>query len=1130
MKKCKKLSRKISVFVLLAAMLFSMAKPVSSYAQDEITEDREQSEAVQDKVVLPDDLTKELEKTELEEKPKEITGTEEQDGENEEAPPKDAAYDTNKPVIEGFEFTQQGKTLKKGDTLEFILDAYDADSGIKTIRISLNSGSDWNTLYWDSNEWKHDESTNQYICEYTLTSVNTEKVNITRVEVIDQNSNYAEWPMYEGNEYKYWFNTEEDEPIKVKTIEFEQNEKVLTENDKGLMTFELEKAIEQSSFSVCFRHENGNSYQLSASRSDAENIYEVEFEARYFANGKWKLDYAEIYEGTFSRKLLIENPAAYSFTVEKAEEETDKEKPVIQSISMDKNGEICRAGDSVNITVEATDNEKLSEYGSIHFNSTADISDGYKSVELQYDEEGKVYRGTWEITKDTYPCEWYVSSLSIYDGESNYADDSKFTSEAGYPYYINVYNGTTFVQPSYNISISFMALNENGSWVSIQQIQKDKVVRRQTLKELGITFPEVSVKYQDFEQVGWVDYSGNAVTDEMQIVENMGYMTVYAKYDKVLVEASYNYVSENGGYGYNRVTKAYPDGTTYGEVKADFIKAEAPQDNHKELTFQGWKVQSSSRYEDDEPLRSSMNYLSLSAEYDKDFVRFYYSYPNKDGGWVSNAENPMIMEKGKTYKEALDEARKYRPKDLKTESFEKWVCQDMINEDSPVSSDATIFFNAKYEGKMALVVYRFYYNEEGRRTNQQDVIFANDGAGKEEVQKLLDGLDTPEMYKDLRFKGWEAIDTEIFNSASIRVNAEYENFIVRYLIDPIFSTDTYTYGYDESSLETVVCQVAEPGEVVSIPESFDGYENVTWVYRPADTDTFEVIQHMTFMGYGQKTGEEPSTPVEPEDPKPEQPEIPEIPEIPKPEQPVDPSIPAVGTRPSPELIESVVNSIDITPEGETIQVDMGSATTVPKEILESAKGKDVDIQLNMDGYSWTINGKDILSKNLKDINLQVIMNTDNIPNATIQKLAGDNPVKQLSLAHEGDFGFKASLTVKMGEEYAGRYGNLFYHDSAGKMTFIDAGTIRPDGMVTLGFSHASDYLVVMSKDKMAQSSVPSGMQPTGNNGNANGSSNGSSSNVRRSAKTGDSNEIMMLILCSMLALGVIVYIKRRKIA
>ena len=40
------------------------------------------------------------------------------------------------------------------------------------------------------------------------------------------------------------------------------------------------------------------------------------------------------------------------------------------------------------------------------------------------------------------------------------------------------------------------------------------------------------------------------------------------------------------------------------------------------------------------------------------------------------------------------------------------------------------------------------------------------------------------------------------------------------------------------------------------------------------------------------------------------------------------------------------------------------------------------------------------------------------------KLAGDNPTQQLSLTHEGDFGFTATLTMNAGAEYAGKNGNL----------------------------------------------------------------------------------------------------------
>lgn len=217
------------------------------------------------------------------------------------------------------------------------------------------------------------------------------------------------------------------------------------------------------------------------------------------------------------------------------------------------------------------------------------------------------------------------------------------------------------------------------------------------------------------------------------------------------------------------------------------------------------------------------------------------------------------------------------------------------------------------------------------------------------------------------------------------------------------------------------------------------------------------------------------------------------------------------------------------------------------------------------------------------------MDTDNIPSKTIQALAGDNLVQQLSLVHHGDFGFKATLTVNVGNEHAGKYGNLYYHDSDGKLVFIDAGEITPSGNVSLTFSHASDYMIVMSDQKMSQANVPNefapdqkpgSTQPEGNkdqtggsgqtgSGNKNPSENGSQSQPEASAgnlsgntdqntpdtaqtqtetnmqtqaasnsqngaqnksvQTGDETEAIPLVLLSILSLGMIICIwKRRK--
>ena len=339
------------------------------------------------------------------------------------------------------------------------------------------------------------------------------------------------------------------------------------------------------------------------------------------------------------------------------------------------------------------------------------------------------------------------------------------------------------------------------------------------------------------------------------------------------------------------------------------------------------------------------------------------------------------------------------------------------------------------------------------------------------------------------------------------MEAVYENCIVRYLIDPMFVSGQAGWDSDYD-LEAVICQVVEKGETVTFRESFDGYEKVLWPhneYQPGDT--FTVEKNMTFYGYGTKASEEPDKPTPPSQPE-------------NPSQPGNPSIPAPGVSLPQDTIDNTIKIITSTESGGSVSVDMDGATVISKEILEAAKGKDVDIQLNMGGYTWTINGKDIKASNLKDINLQVILDTKNIPSKTLQALAGDNPIRQLSLVHEGDFGFKASLTVNVGSQHSGQFGNLYYHDSDGKMVFINAGKIQPDGNVSLEFSHASDYVIVMSDKEMSQSDVPAEISPTQKKEQV--------VSPKKSAKTGDETNIVYWMILGMIALGVCGILGRKK--
>ena len=105
---------------------------------------------------------------------------------------------------------------------------------------------------------------------------------------------------------------------------------------------------------------------------------------------------------------------------------------------------------------------------------------------------------------------------------------------------------------------------------------------------------------------------------------------------------------------------------------------------------------------------------------------------------------------------------------------------------------------------------------------------------------------------------------------------------------------------------------------------------------------------------------------------------------------------------------------------------MNDLKNVPASFLEKIKGKDVNVEFNMGGYTWTLNGKDINAENLKDIDLSLSTSMNFISQKLVDDLRGSNNVIQLHLNYDGPFGFRAKLKENFGASNSGKYANLFY--------------------------------------------------------------------------------------------------------
>lgn len=187
-----------------------------------------------------------------------------------------------------------------------------------------------------------------------------------------------------------------------------------------------------------------------------------------------------------------------------------------------------------------------------------------------------------------------------------------------------------------------------------------------------------------------------------------------------------------------------------------------------------------------------------------------------------------------------------------------------------------------------------------------------------------------------------------------------------------------------------------------------------------------------------------------------------------PSTPTGPGKPAEPDGPATEDSEgwsAIEDELALADDGDDIAVDMNGATEVPKEVFESVAGKSVEVSFDLEeGLSWTVNGADIpTDTDLSDLDLGVTMNSDGIPVDVIDAVTSESSTTvQMTLAHDGEFGFTMTLSASLGKENAGLWANLYHYDENAKaMTFETAALIDDDGNAALPMRHASQYAIVI---------------------------------------------------------------------
>lgn len=171
--------------------------------------------------------------------------------------------------------------------------------------------------------------------------------------------------------------------------------------------------------------------------------------------------------------------------------------------------------------------------------------------------------------------------------------------------------------------------------------------------------------------------------------------------------------------------------------------------------------------------------------------------------------------------------------------------------------------------------------------------------------------------------------------------------------------------------------------------------------------------------------------------------------------------------------EEAVSAISEAAANSTVTLSLeGNSTTVSRDILSAAAGKDVEVKFELNnGVSWSINGQDITDA--ADIDLGITLDTKTVPEEQAQTVAAGNDTFQFSLDHDGEFGFKAVLNIPVEEKYNGKYAYLYwFHDD--KFDYIGSSEVK-NGSTALVMDHASDYIMVFGEAEDYNVNVAAGM-------------------------------------------------------
>lgn len=843
---------------------------------------------------------------------------------------------------------------------------------------------------------------------------------------------------------------------------------------------------------------NYSSFQLT--KGTAENQYYVEISLTDYLPGEYYIssgqvtdnntnisDFENLYDVT-----NVENPHLYYFTV------ADDLNSGVSSFDFARNGATFENDASFNdlgITVETNEAFGKSAYVELIFTAGTDPNAPYRSFRLNAtDGEGKVFGNAFSSysfnPSENGEYEYVLSSIRVRKGLGSY--DLTMEGMENNSYVWN-YVSQEPEESTFDVTVNSVELSHQGEFVKAGDViditvsaEVNEPLRQQAFMEFRSAKTDISPNSHDVtlnydEATG--TYRGqwtieeNRYSCEWYAYELRFNTADYSEWDYVYAPSTLpDYIKVKNGDTYSdpvrdvniTITAFDANSWSFTELQQTTVKNVSRRQTFKDIGLTlpemssptegmnqiGWTTDGVNTISEDDMLPFYGDFVNIYALYDKAPYYSVYYYRNTDGK-LSTEWYYGLIDQGSTYGMLKEKIQEFRPDDMASDyTLTDWTISGVLfGSDEGIVSAINVSNCSAYanysEAKM-IRLYSHYYTEDGNGVMSlntevgSDVLMMDHDATYAEIEVAANKITPPETYPGLTFDHWNYVNTEESTTGvggHMTRYAVYDKGLVRIQL--------YKGSINIENLIYSSNQIMDGGSKYSLPSNIDGYakEDIEWLGVPERLDGITV---------GTKYGDNDFIGII--DPETDVPSV----------DPSEPEIPSV--RPDDGTVNNTIDEITNAEAGETVTVEMGNANVLTREVLEAAKGKDVTLVLKMNGYTWTINGKDIVASELKDINMGVMIDSGAIPAGVVNELAGNNPTRQLTLAHEGDFGFRANLTINVGSEHAGKVGNLFYYNSDHRMIFMSDPTVGADGSVTFPFSHASSYVIVLSDASMRPAS------------------------------------------------------------